>query len=433
MVDESTLIISLLVSIVALGIISEIMFHKFRIPEPIVLLTLGLLIQYSGIIPGGQGTLDYLRSIAPILGTIVLGLVLLDAGLGMRAYDMLVRSPKVLALALLEPITTALGFSAIMYLAFGWPLIYGAIFGALLATTTGEVIVPLLRSIKTDEGTENTLILDSVYNSVTTIVIFQVLFDFVSSPTSLSFSSSLASVASAFVFGAIVGVLAGFAWTLIALKRIKEHQYLITMAAAFAVYLGSQAIGGNGLLSILLFGMVIGNFNESYRKVLGTVVHGTVMGTLSNELGNVLKISDDDSVKNLRNTQKEITFISKVFFFVFLGLIFVFEGKWLIFGVIFAFLLFALKYLDVKIVRPNANHKVVALVGPRGITPIILSAEFAAWAQASKSSSFQTFIAEPLLSMTFVIIFTTIAAAVLFAVVFAQDKKVAIPVENSFE
>ena len=189
MVDESTLIISLLVSIVALGIISEIMFHKFRIPEPIVLLTLGLLIQYSGIIPGGQGTLDYLRAIAPILGTIVLGLVLLDAGLGMRAYDMLVRSPKVLALALLEPITTALGFSAIMYLAFGWPLIYGAIFGALLATTTGEVIVPLLRSIKTDEGTENTLILDSVYNSVTTIVIFQVLFDFVSSPTSLSFSS----------------------------------------------------------------------------------------------------------------------------------------------------------------------------------------------------------------------------------------------------
>lgn len=424
MVDTSTLVIGLLVGIVTIGIASEILFHKFKVPEPIVLLSIGVLIQYSNIIPGQLNTLAYLRSIAPIIGTIVLGLVLLDAGLSMRAYDMLIRSPKVMMLALLAPITTAIVFSGLMYFIFGWPLIYGAVFGSLLGSTTGEVIVPLLRSINTDEGTSNTLILDCVYNSVTTIVVFQILLGFASS-SSLNFAVAAGSVASEFLFGAVVGVLAGFAWTIVALKRIHEHQYLITMAAAFAVYLGSQAIGGNGFLSLLLFGMVIGNFNESYRKVLGTAVYGSIMGNLSKELGNVLKISDDTSVTKLRTAQKEITFVSKVFFFVFLGLISEIFAKYIIFGVLFAFLLFGLKYIDVKALRMKENTKLIALVGPRGITPIILATEFAT---ATSNQSIVT----PMISMTFVIIFTTIAASVIFGVVFSSGnkRKEAIPIST---
>ena len=164
MIDEATIAIGLLVGIIFFGIASELLFEKFRIPEQIILLLIGVAVRYANLIPNESSTLAYLDSIAPTLGTMVLGLVLLDAGLGMRAYDMLVRSPRVLLLALLEPITTALGFSTVMYFAFGWPPIYGAIFGALLASTTG-VVIPLLRSVKTDEATANTLILDCVYNS----------------------------------------------------------------------------------------------------------------------------------------------------------------------------------------------------------------------------------------------------------------------------
>jgi cell volume regulation protein A len=435
MVDVSVIALGLLVGVVFLGVVSEILFHKFRIPEQIILLLAGVLIQYVGII--SSTTHSYLTQVAPILGTIVLGLILLDAGLSMRAYDMLVRSSRVLLLALLEPITTAACFAFIMHFAFGWNLIYGAIFGALLGSTTGEVIVTLLRSVKTDETTENILVLDCVYNSVTTIVIFQIVYGFATSPHSVSLPLAIGAIASQFVFAIVIGVAGGFAWALFALKRIHDHQYLITIAAAFAVYLGSQVLGGNGLLSILLFGIIIGNYVESYRKLLGSLLHGVILGKLGSEIKEALQISQDSSVKSLRNAQKEITFVSKVFFFVYLGILFKFDSRFVLFGVVFSFLLFGLKFLDLKALRlKNVNSKFLSLVGPRGITPIILSEEFYAWAKANQSPSFVNSIGEPILSMTFVIIFTTIIASVIFAVLLTgggaqNEERTRISIERS--
>ena len=69
MIDEATIAIGLLVGIIFFGIASELLFEKFRIPEQIILLLIGVAVRYANLIPNESSTLAYLDSIAPTLGT----------------------------------------------------------------------------------------------------------------------------------------------------------------------------------------------------------------------------------------------------------------------------------------------------------------------------------------------------------------------------
>ncbi len=185
------------------------------------------------------------------------------------------------------------------------------------------------------------------------------------------------------------------------------------------MYLASEILGGNGLLSILLFAIVIGNYNNRYRRLLSSSLYGIMLGRLGDELQRVLKISNERMVENLRNAQKEITFILKVFFFVYLGLLFRYDGSYLVAGILLSFALLGFKYLDLKALKVKGNLKLMSLIGPRGITPIILAETFYVSATSSSAPSFAQTIAGPMLSMTFIIIFATIIIAVVSSVIFS--------------
>jgi potassium/hydrogen antiporter len=422
---SSILVLGLLVGIIAIAVFAELLFHKLKIPEQIILLAIGLVIQYTGII--SSTTHGYLVEIAPILGTFVLGLILLDAGFGMKAYDMLVRSPKVFVLSSLEPIVEGTALAIIMHYLLGWPWIYGALLGTLLASTTPEVIVPLVRGSLIDEGTQNTIILDSTYNGVTSIIAFEALFGIAQS-SNLNLGAAVSGLVLAFLVGIVIGVVCGFAWVLFALKRITSHLYLITMAAAFGVYIASQLLGGNGFLSIILFGMVIGNYHESYRKVVSGVLYGTILGRLNEELKKVLRISNDSTVQSLRASQKEITFITKTFFFVYLGILVSFTTTAILIGIGLSFVLIGLEFLCVNASRVEANKKILSWVVPRGISPIILASTFYNYANTLATNPVpSTFllnnIAKPISSITFTVILTTIIVAVVSAVLLTGGRK----------
>jgi cell volume regulation protein A len=425
-VDPSILVLGLLVGIIAIAVFAEVLFHKLKIPEQIILLIIGLVIQYTGII--STSTHSYLVQIAPILGTFVLGLILLDAGFGMKAYDMLVRSPKIFALASLEPVVEGTALAIIMHYLLGWPWIYGAMLGTLLASTTPEVIVPLVRGSLMDEGTQNSIILDSTYNGVTSIVAFEALFGIAQS-SNLNLDAAVSGLVLAFLVGIIIGIVCGFVWVFVVLKRITSHLYLITMAAAFGVYILSQVLGGNGFLSIILFGMVIGNYQASYRKVVSGVLTGTILGKLNEELKKVLRVSNDTTVQSLRASQKEITFITKTFFFVYLGILVSFTTTAILIGIGLSFVLIALEFLCVKASRVEANNKILSFVVPRGISPIILASTFYNYANTlatnpvAPSTYLLNSVAKPMSSITFTIILTTIIVAVVSAVFLTGGRK----------
>jgi cell volume regulation protein A len=425
-VDPSILVLGLLVGIIAIAVFAELLFHKLKIPEQIILLIIGLVIQYTGII--STSTHSYLVQIAPILGTFVLGLILLDAGFGMKAYDMVVRSPKIFALASLEPIVEGTALAIIMHYLLGWPWIYGAMLGTLLASTTPEVLVPLVRGSLMDEGTQNSIILNSTYNGVTSIVAFEALFGIAQS-SNLNLGAAVSGLVLVFLVGIIIGIVCGFVWVFVVLKRITSHIYLITMAAAFGVYILSQVLGGNGFLSIILFGMVIGNYQASYRKVVSGVLTGTILGKLNEELKKVMRVSNDTTVQSLRASQREITFITKTFFFVYLGILVSFTTMAILIGIGLSFVLIALEFLCVKASRVEANNKILSFIVPRGISPIILASTFYNYANTlatnpvAPSTYLLNSVAKPMSSITFTIILTTIIVAVVSAVFLTGGKK----------
>jgi cell volume regulation protein A len=418
-------VLGLLSGIIVLAVIAEVLFHKLRIPEQIILLLFGVAIGYAGVISGT--THSYLLQVAPVLGTFVLGLILLDAGFGMKAYDILIRSPRIFAVASLDPIIQSVALSVIMHFLLGWPWLYGAMFGSLIASTTPEVLVPLVRAAGLDEATQNTIILGSAYNGVTSIILFEALFGIAQS-SSVNLGAAVSGLVLAFLVGIAIGLISGLAWALVALKRITDHQYVITMAAAFGVYVGSELLGGNGFLSILVFAIMIGNYNESYRKVLSSVVYGVILGRVSERLRRSLRISNDSSVESLRRSQKEITFVAKTFFFIYLGILFNFTLSSVVIGVALSFMLVGLEYVSVNIVRLEANTKLLSFLVPRGISPVILVLTFYAYASnqlataPSPAAAFINRIAQQMNSITFTIIFSTIIIAVVSAVLLTGGK-----------
>jgi len=200
------------------------------------------------------------------------------------------------------PSTLVIGFLT-SYL-FHWPLIQALIFGSMIGgETTAAVVIPLSRSLKLGEKTTAFITLESVLNSIFSIVLFTAFLDTYQTGTP-NVVGALTIIASKFSVGIIAGAILSLAWIYI-LHYFKDYKftYVLTLGLLFATYSISFALGGSGILSCLIFGIVLGSYkflNKLFKK----------------------QIEIDRLQKQLGVFQGEIAFLLETFFFVFLGLIF---------------------------------------------------------------------------------------------------------------
>jgi cell volume regulation protein A len=148
------------------------------------------------------------------------------------------------------------------------------------------------------------LTLESAMNTIFSIVLF---FTFVGAYTTgvSNWLLALTTVASDFGVGIILGILLGLAWVYILhfLQR-QKFTYVLTLGLVFLTYSVSVRLGGNGELSVLIFGIILGNYYLVNRLTKG-------------------HMNMDSLQKQLGTFQEEISFLMETLFFVFLGLTFV--------------------------------------------------------------------------------------------------------------
>ena len=114
--------------------------------------------------------------------------------------------------------------------------------------------------------------------------------------------------------GVVLGFALSIAW-LLALNYLRNYRYtyVFTLALLLTTYVMAQFAGGSGLMAVLVFGIMLGNY-----KSVGAWVKKE------------LKIADLES--QLRGFQEETSFLLETFFFVFLGLTFLIEPSAIIFN-----------------------------------------------------------------------------------------------------
>lgn len=366
--------------IIILGFLGEEFFNRTSIPDSILLLLFGVLL-------GPVFQLfahDELLAITPYFAALALIIILFDGGLNMDIREAVKNSPRALILAIIGWILNVIVTAAFTKVILGWRLLDGLLLGSIVGGGSSIIVIALIRKLKVTEKIETVLSLESILTDVLcTVGAFTAINILLSGQVSIG--AALGSVGIAFGVGILVGLGFGVAW-LVILERIKgkPNAYMLTLAMLFLTYVVATNLNGNGALSALFFGLIIGN---------------------SRPIAKQLKFRTTISIdNNVRDFHSQISFLIRSFFFVFTGLLFSFSSYFSVFfGLLLSVTFLGIRFVVVKIAAVKSElheyENLMTIMFPRGLAAAVL----ASLPLTMLGSSYQIFP-----EIAFIVIITTI-------------------------
>lgn len=294
-----TLIVALLGATLLVGFGADWLAVRFRVPDALWLIALGLLAGPTlGLISPSS-----LLLVAPILGTTALLLILFDAGIDLR-------------ISLIRPLAGSALLFAIASYAIGAVALFGIsdlllfpgrptlslILATSLGCVSGAVIIPLSHRLGLTRGLGSFLQLDgAVEDALAIIAVTTILLWVTPSSPDLALRLTLSLVLPLPV-GILTGIAAGLGWLLFLYEwQTRRFAALATLGFVFLVYAATEALGGSGILAAIVFGGVLGN-EPIVRRLLRRT--------------RPFKIS-----KDLRRIEQEMGFVLRAFFLFLIGML----------------------------------------------------------------------------------------------------------------
>ncbi|MDH5495208.1 MAG: cation:proton antiporter, partial [Candidatus Bathyarchaeota archaeon] len=209
-------------------------------------------------------------------------------------------------LAILYIVSAAAFVTLFAHFLLGFQWLEALMLGPMTAGTSSVVIIPLVSKLDINKEVEVTLSLESTITDVLNIVlVLAILQTYVSGFVDIQ--QTLITIMGKFAIGAVLGAVVGILWIrILYVVRKAEYTYMLTLGVLIGCYAASETLGGSGPLTALLFGLMLGNDQEIFKKLRSRLD----LGYLS-EIKNFVK-----------RTQGELAFLIRAFFFVFLGLIY---------------------------------------------------------------------------------------------------------------
>ena len=340
--------------IIILGFLGEEFFKRTSIPDSILLLLFGVLL-------GPIFKLfahEQLLAITPYFAALALIIILFDGGLNMDIRAAVKNSPRALVLAITGWILNVLVTAFLCKYLLGWRLLNGLLLGSIVGGGSSIIVIALIRKLKVPEKIETVLSLESILTDVLcTVGAFTAINIILSGEVSLE--TALGSVGSAFGVGILVGLGFGVAWLVILEKlKGKPNAYMLTLAMLFLTFVVATNLGGNGALSALFFGLIIGNSRPIARS---------------------LKFRTTVSIdSHVRDFHTQISFLIRSFFFVFTGLLFSLSSfTSLFFGLFLSLIFLGIRFVVVKISAVKSElheyENLMTIMFPRGLAAAVLA------------------------------------------------------------
>jgi cell volume regulation protein A len=348
--------------IIILGFLGEEFFKRTSIPDSILLLLFGVILGPIFHLFAHE----QLLAITPYFAALALIIILFDGGLNMDIREAVKNSPRALILGitgfLLNVIVTALLTKYLL----GWRLLNGLLLGSIVGGGSSIIVIALIRKMNVSEKIETVLSLESILTDVlctvgafTAINILAPIGVEEAATGGVDIYAALGSVGTAFGVGILVGLGFGVAW-LIILERIKgkPNAYMLTLAMLFLTYVVATNLNGNGALSALFFGLIIGN---------------------SRHIAKQLKFRTTISIdNNVRDFHSQISFLIRSFFFVFTGLLFSLSSVTsAIFGLLLSFIFLGIRFVVVKMAAVKSKlheyENLMTVMFPRGLAAAVLA------------------------------------------------------------
>ena len=181
----------------------------------------------------------------------------------------------------------------------------------------------------------------------------------------ISFQKITGNVLASFFMALLLGTVGGMVWSsLLTRVRRRQNSMFLTPAFVFVIYGVTEALGYSGAISALAFGIVLGNasyFELSFVRKLYRKKQPQMQTLEENE----------------KSFFKELVFILKTFFFVYIGISIPFtDNMALIYGVIIAVAIFIARTILIFIVgykNTRTDRWIVSIMMPKGLASAVLA------------------------------------------------------------
>ncbi len=276
-----------LASIVVLGILSQWVAWRTRVPAILPLVIAGLLVGPLSTLWTSDGSKLIEPVFDPARGTglfpneylyhfvsLAIGIILFEGGLTLKRKELKTIGPTVARLLLFGTLVTLIGGGIAARQLLDLSLPVALQFSALIIVTGPTVIAPILRNVPLNLSLSNILKWESIIIDPIGATVAVLVFEFIQSGGSVGDFTSHA------FFGFLQVVLSGVALGVIAafglyylIRKEWVPLYLLnvfTLSMVLAVFVFSDMLANeSGLLTVVVMGMVLGNLDvPHFRDVL---------------------------------------------------------------------------------------------------------------------------------------------------------------------
>ncbi len=337
--------------IIFIGYFGELISKKYNIPSALFLLLLGLILKFTNYIDPTP-----LIGIQPLFGSLALILIMFDGSLSMNIYNVIFKSGKSFMMSIIITILSIISSIVLLHYVFGFDIIIGAIVGALAGGIGSTTTISIISGLSVPRKIIDFLTLESSITDVFSIILTLILTTALVSGV-IDIQKIGAGVLSTFSIGAFLGLIIGLIFITVLHKIKSEYGYMVTFGVILFLYALSGIFGGSGAISILVFGILLGNEKEVKR---------------------IFRLKGDGTRTQIKKFQAEISFFVRTFFFVYLGFVVALGGiqNFLIaLSLIVAFS--AVRYISVYWVTRKSEFfeykNLLTAVNPRGLATAVLA------------------------------------------------------------
>ena len=331
------------------------LFVKTKIPDLLILIIAGFIIGPSGL---NIISHQHIGQVGVVLATVTLIIILYEGGLSLNASSLLKSSLPALALSLLSFLSIAGLTTAGLTPFFTFPT--ALLIGLGIGSTSSAIVFPMVKPLNLKEDTKTLLSLESAFTDVLAIVAFLAVLDSLLSKNYNAGAFVLGFGATPFVSIAL-GIGSALLWSFFRKTFLKLFDMpFATEAWSLLTYGCIEMFDLNGPIGILAFGFSLANLN-----------------LLPSYLSGVLNLKP--VTENEISLLKEISFLLRTFFFLYLGMLFQFSSlNILILAVLLTGLMLVTRYIAVRSVftakkYPYFDALVAVGMGPRGLACAVLA------------------------------------------------------------
>jgi cell volume regulation protein A len=302
-------VLGLIGVIILVGLAGELFFKRTGIPSVLFLMGFGVLL--GPILHLAEAS--SVTVLAPYFGTLALLIILFDGGLNLQFMKVIKEAPLAVLFSLTVFTCTVAGIAAFYVWGLEGQWLHGLLLGAILGGTAAAIVIPVAGKLTTlSEPTKVLLSLDSAFSEVFVVVIALAIMTTMTG--SIGTGHVVSGLFHAFVDALLLATIAGALWArLLAWLQGQTLSYMLTLAAILVLYYVAELLGGNGAITILLFGLVLSNM----QFLVGRMAK-PIRAWIGYELDHAQFALDEF----LKRINEELSFLVRTFFYVLLGLIF---------------------------------------------------------------------------------------------------------------